>query len=89
MLQKFEYYVQKMGDKCESSSSAAKFTLRIKQLFLNFMIYLINDFEDFYKKESKYGVQHPSTQSLLPTNVSTMGANQSIIGQPPKMVETA
>lgn len=32
-----------------------KFTLRIKQLFLNFLLYLINDFEDFYKSDSKYG----------------------------------
>ena len=30
-------------------TDSSRFTLKIKQLFLNFMIYLVNDFEDFFK----------------------------------------
>jgi len=43
--------------------SMSKFTLRIKQLFLNFLLYLINDFEDFFKKDSKYGTPLKITET--------------------------
>ena len=55
MIPKFENLVHKLnnfktnGDHIE----LCKFTLRIKILFLNFILYLINDFEDFYKKENR------------------------------------
>ena len=34
----------------------AKFTLRIKQLFLHFQLHIINDYGDCYKKEAKYDI---------------------------------
>ena len=40
-----------------------KFTLRIKQLFLNFVLHLINDFEDYYKKEAKYDMNKDNNDS--------------------------
>ena len=67
MIQKLEYDVNKMRDMQAAGTSqhepaaqralhsqSSKFTLRVKQIFLNFLLYLMNDFEDYYTKESKY-----------------------------------
>ena len=92
MIQKFENYVQKMNEFRNVQGTPAdpnfahlqrlqlsKFTLRIKQLFLNFLLYLINDFEDYYKKEAKYDMKredetaptHPTQQELRELQYAT------------------
>lgn len=81
MIQKFENYVQKMNEFKNIQGNHAdqnvadlqhlqlsKFTLRIKQLFLNFLLYLINDFEDYYKKEAKYDINKESESILAQSN---------------------
>lgn len=55
MIPKFENLVHKLNDFRINGDHVelCKFTLKIKTLFLNFILYLINDFEDFYKKDIK------------------------------------
>lgn len=38
----------------KQNSDSIKFTLKAKQLFLNFLILFLGDFEEFYKPEFKY-----------------------------------
>lgn len=55
----------------------SKFTLKIKQLFLNFMIYLVNDFEDFFKPQSKYGQSRPASEAAASSTVASSQAEPS------------